>query len=121
MAVAVSPDGNSIAARQADGKLLLCPTSGGEPRPVPGPPEARRVTSWSADGRALFITEVDGLVARAYRLELATGRRDIVKEVRPPDRAGLTLFWLFMAADGRSYAYQYFRDLSTLFLVDGLK
>ena len=119
--VALSPDGRWIAARGADKKLLLCPVTGGDPRPAPGPPETGRITAWSADGKALFVTEVEGVVARAYRRDLVTGRRDLVQEIRPPDPAGLSLFWLLMAADGRSYAYQYYRDLSALFLVEGLK
>jgi hypothetical protein len=60
-------------------------------------------------------------VARAYRRDLATGRRDLVTEIRPPDPVGLSVFAFEMTADGRSYAYQYYRDLSALFLVGGLK
>jgi eukaryotic-like serine/threonine-protein kinase len=119
--VALSPDGRWIAARGADKKLLLCPVTGGDPRPAPGPPETGRITAWSADGKALFVTEVEGVVARAYRRDLVTGRRDLVQEIRPPDPAGLSLFRLLMAPDGHSYAYWYYRDLSALFLVEGLK
>ncbi|HUL79970.1 MAG TPA: protein kinase, partial [Vicinamibacteria bacterium] len=119
--VAISPDGRFIASRGADNTLLLCGVAGGDPRIIPGGPEAGRITAWSADGGALIVTEVEGAVGRAYRRDLVTGRRELIKEVRPPDPTGLSLFWLLMAPDGRSYAYQYYRNLSSLFLVEGLR
>ena len=80
---------------------------------------SRRTAAWSPPG----IRKTGSSSARppVARRDLVTGRRDLVKEIRPPDPVGLTLFAFLMAADGRSYAYQYYRDLSALFLVEGLK
>ena len=40
----------------------------------------------------------------------------------PSDSAGLlAIFGVYFSADGRSYAYSYARNLSNLYLVDGVK
>ena len=62
------------------------------------------------------------LPARVYRLDLATGRRELWRELMPPNPAGV----LFIrpphfSTDGKSYAYSYRRTLSELFLAEGLK
>jgi hypothetical protein len=56
------------------------------------------------------------------RIDLATGRRTLWKELMPPDPVGV--IWIGavrIAADERSYAYQYSRSSSELFLVEGLQ
>ena len=122
---AVSPDGSVALARNAERQLLLYPIGGGPPRVAPGPPEtARRVKAWSADGRSLFVAEretSEGLTARIFRRDLATGRRELWKEVRPPDQTGLVYVAVVVSADGRAYAYSLARCLSSLYLVEGLK
>ena len=40
----------------------------------------------------------------------------------PSDSSGLlAIFGAYFSADGRSYAYSYERDLSNLYLVEGLR
>ena len=63
----------------------------------------------------------DGLAARIFRRDLATGRRELWKEVRPPDQTGLVYVRAVVSADGRAYAYSLARCLSSLYLVEGLK
>ncbi len=49
-------------------------------------------------------------------------RRQFVVEVGPADRKGLyKLSLATVSGDGRQYAYQYVKDLSTLFVVSGVK
>jgi hypothetical protein len=123
-AEAVSPDGAMTVARDTGKRLVLHPVEVGEARPAPGPPEPGRILVWSADGKALFIRETDevnGLAVRILRRDLRTGRRELWREVRPPDQAGLAGLGCVVSADGRAYACFQYRTLSSLFLVEGLK
>jgi hypothetical protein len=55
-------------------------------------------------------------------VERETGRRELWKELMPSDSAGLLkIFGCYFSADGRSYAYTYGRNLSDLYLVEGVK
>jgi hypothetical protein len=57
-----------------------------------------------------------------YRVDVATGRKDLWKEIGPSDPAGVTgLGHVLLTPDGASYAYNYARTLSDLYLVEGLK
>jgi hypothetical protein len=102
---AVSPDGAVAVARDGDRHLLLYSVDGGTPRRAAGPPETGDIMAWSADGTALFIREVDtarGPAVRLFRRELATGRRELWKELLPSDQTGLIDFQSTVSSDGRA-------------------
>jgi Tol biopolymer transport system component len=124
LAEAISPDGTLAVARDGERRLVLYPVEGGRPRPVPGPPEPGRILEWANDGRALFIEETHdarGLASHILRRDLGTGRRELWREERPGDQAGLSSVRCVISGDGRSYACSQTRMLSSLFLVEGLK
>jgi len=53
---------------------------------------------------------------------VASGRRELWKELAPVDRAGLnSIARVAVTPDGRTYAYSYLRILSFLQLVEGMK
>jgi hypothetical protein len=59
---------------------------------------------------------------RIERLDLATGRRDLLRTVGPADLTGVVqVFPLVMSADEKSYAYTSRRYRSLLFLVEGAR
>ena len=118
----VSPDGKFVSAAGADRRPWLYPVDGGQPIPVEGLAAGEALTQWSPDGRFLYAGDISSLPARIFRIERATGRRELWKELMPSDPAGvLAIFGAQASADGRSYAYTYARDLSDLFLVEGVK
>ncbi len=118
----ISPDGKWVAGGGPDGKVNLYPTEGGEALPVPGSLPGDRVAHWSSDGRLLYLYSYGGVPAKVYQIEVATGRRVLWKELRPADSAGITTVGpILVSADGKTYVYGYNRQLSQLFLVDGLK
>ena len=121
VASAISPDGRLVAARDPGGRVLLYPIEGGDPRPVHGPPEPGDVGPWSANGRELFVTEAQGLTFRVFRRDLATGRRQAWREIAPADPAGIITMSTLLSADGETYAYNFWRSLSNLYVVEGLK
>jgi serine/threonine protein kinase len=118
----VSPDATHVIAYGPDSKLALYPVDGGTPRPVPGAEPADAPIRFTADGRGVYLLRRNELPAKVYRVDLGTGARRLWKEVLPFDRAGVTAInTVLLTGDERSYAYSYVRQLSVLFLVEGLK
>ena len=76
---------------------------------------------FSADGRSLYVTQ-GSLPTGIYRIDLQSGHREPWKEIMPSDLTGLLFIQRpRLSADGKSYAYDYLRELTDLFLVEGLK
>jgi hypothetical protein len=99
------------------------PVKGGEPRPVPGVESREVPVGWSADQRFLYVfgypLELPGQI---HRIDLATGGRELWKEIKPGDPAAFAGFSnITFTPDLQSYAYSVDRDPSTLYLVEGLK
>lgn len=119
----ISPDGKFLAAdRSTDhGPPALYPVGGGEPLPLRGVEAGDFIINFSDDARSLYVAQT-ALPVRVYRVELATGRRELWREVSPANPTGLLqVLPPHITPDGRAYAYTYFRMLSDLYLVDGLK
>jgi len=56
------------------------------------------------------------------RLELASGKRQVWRTIKPEDTVGVTnISPICITPDGRMYAYSYYRVLSDLYVVDGWK
>jgi eukaryotic-like serine/threonine-protein kinase len=122
----LSPDGKLIAAFDRYGEFYLCPVEGGEPRAIEGNLETDRLLQWSADGRSLFLRGAGDLVLRIYKLDLASGHRELWKELTPPDPAALINLGhdpgqTRLTRDGNSYVYTCWTSPSDLFMVEGLK
>jgi serine/threonine protein kinase len=120
----VSPDGRWLITSGPEQKLSLFPVAGGEPRPIPGQDSKDEPVQWSADGSSIYVRQDGGdlNIMRVYRLDLATGGRELWKEYIPADpvRAAQVLP-LAMTPDGKWYAYTYARNFYDLYLVKGLK
>ena len=60
--------------------------------------------------------------ATAYRVDLASGRRELLHRFAPDDAAGvLNVGPLLISDDGKSYVYSYRRVLHDLYRVNGLE
>ena len=80
--------------------------------PSSGAPTADRSTS----------TEPDEAPARVFKIDIATGRRELWKTIAPADRSGLVAIDnIVMTPDARSYAYSYQRILTNLEVAEGLR
>jgi eukaryotic-like serine/threonine-protein kinase len=120
-ATRVSPDQKYVTG-VAGGKLTLFPIAGGEPKPIAGFEPGESVLRWSADGRHLFLSKVEEpSFAKISRLDVSTGREEIWKELRTPDPVGVNMRDVVMTPDGESFAYSFQRDITTLFLIGGLR
>ena len=117
----VSPD-QKFAVVTAGGKLLLQPLASGEPRTIGDAQPGDTVIRWSGDGRFLFFKRAEGdAAASIYRLEVATGKSELWRQLRPPDPAGVSMMSVSITPDGGSYGYSFQRDLTNLYLGEGLK
>ena len=124
-AMALSPDGDHFVYATKGGQLRIGALSGGEPTTVPGGSLMLEdhLSQWSADGRFLYIWRTREIPMVIDRLELATGRRELWKKIAPQDSSGVReVSNVVMAPDGESYAYQYYRVVtSDLYVVEGAK
>ena len=118
---AVSPDGKSFLAVEADGKSSIRSVETGELQPIPGLEPAEIAFGWTGDGKSIYAYK-PAMPVRVFEIELASGRRRLWKELDPPDPAGINFIRTpHISADGKAYAYNYNRILSDLYLVDGLR
>jgi hypothetical protein len=80
------------------------------------------VIRWSADGRSLFLRKsIDPSSLRISRLDIATGRKELWKELKTLDPVGVQIGQVVLTPNGNSYAYSFQRDISTLYLAREVK
>ena len=78
--------------------------------------------NWSQDGRSIYLYRTGEVPAKVYRLELATGKKTVWKQIVPLDPTGVsTIGPILMTPDGKTYVYGFHRTLGDLYLVEGLK
>ena len=122
----LSPDGKFFTSQGSTQRnaltLQLYSTEGGVPRDVPGFEPTDVVIRWADDGHSLYVFKRNELPARVFRLDVETGKRTPWMELMPSDPAGVTRIpVIVMTPDGRTYAYDFDRDLSDLYRIRGLK
>ncbi|MEO8430017.1 MAG: protein kinase [Acidobacteriota bacterium] len=117
----VSPDGRRILVLGSAG-LEVYPSEGGRGTPVPGSKPDDIPIRWGADGKSVLTGRDWEVPIRIERLDLASGRRDLVRTVGPADLTGVVqVFALIMSPDEKSYAYTSRRYRSSLFIVNGAR
>jgi serine/threonine protein kinase len=119
--ILVSPDGK-LLARDSQGKRWLYPLAGGDPQPFNltlDPSDF--LVDWEKDGNSVLILRGQN-PAKVYRAYLGSSKLEELKALSPSDPAGVvTVGGVRFSADRKSYVYDYFRILSDLYVVDGLK
>jgi eukaryotic-like serine/threonine-protein kinase len=117
----VSPDGRFVMAWGEEMAAALYPAEGGDSRPVPVLTLEDRILRFSPDGKAVYVWH-RGLPALVEKVDLATGRRERLREVGSGGLPGMV--WvgeISLADDLRSYVYTRTSYRSTLFLVEGAR
>ena len=119
---AISPDGQMVVGIGPDQKGYLFPSGGGDPRIVNGMEPGDIPVNWSQDARSIYLYRSGEVPAKVYRLELATGKKTVWKQIAPLDPTGVsTIGPILMTPDGKTYVYGFHRTLGDLYLVEGLK
>ena len=126
MAMQVSPDGKTLAAKGMDGHAYLCGADGGDREPLKGVLPEEDLVQWSEDGRSLFVRGPEKGALALFRVDTKTGNREAWKRLAPPDRASFLEFGsgprsIQLTPDGRSYAYSFHTKLTRLCLIEGFK
>jgi len=122
----VSPDGNSVIGRGPGPAAFLYPVSGGASRAVPGVKPDDQLIRWDAEGKKVFLARAERPAGLSiYRFDPTSGQRELWKKVAPADLTGLDnsseADSVLLTPDGKVYSYSFMRDLSYLFVVEGLK
>ncbi|HYC93991.1 MAG TPA: protein kinase [Thermoanaerobaculia bacterium] len=119
---AVSPDARFVAGMNAGETIVLYPLDGTAALPVPGVEKGEIPIQWSADGASLFVYRPTALPARVHRVTLATGQRELWRELTAADPAGVyKIAPVTITPDGNAYAYTAMRVLSELYLTEGVR
>lgn len=119
---AISPDGQNVVGVGGDQKGYLYPIAGGEPKLVNGMDTGDIPVNFSSDGHSIFLYRTGEIPAKVYRLELASGKKSVWKEIAPLDPTGIrTIGPVLMTPDGKTYVYGFHRTVGDLYLVEGLR
>jgi Tol biopolymer transport system component len=118
----LSPDGRHVVSQGPDLRFYLYPVQGGEPTAIPGLVKGDVPGGWTPDGRSLFVRRRGDIPQRVMKLEVATGRKELWKELMPPDPAGIwTISPVYVTPDEKYYVYGFARSLADLYVMDGLR
>jgi hypothetical protein len=109
-----SRESTSLSARSAGSRTArACSTAGGR---------TRRLLAWTPDRTGVVVAKRGEVPAPVDRVDPISGKRTRLKDLGPPDRTGVmqteSVYWL---PDGRGYAYAFYRDLSQVFVVRGVR
>ena len=117
-----SPDGKYVVGANADNQLSLFPLDGGPARPIPNVDPAYLLAQWSADSKALFVFRQGEVPLKIERLDVATGKAKLVRQLFPMDLGCVVSIGpLIMHVTASEFAYSYYQTLSVLYVISGLK
>jgi serine/threonine protein kinase len=118
---AISPDGKLVIGSNLDRQARIHVVDTGETRPAPGVALGELPIGWSDDPRYYYVFSRNRLPAQIYRIELASGQRELWKEIMPDDPTGINAVSVIrISPNGKWYAYSVESQLTDLYLVDGL-
>ncbi len=116
-------DGKSIVAPKDETTWTLYPLDGGQAKDIKAFFPLRGAGGGIVkSGPYIFHALRNEVPRKIYRFATATGEKQLWKELAPADRAGVySVGQLQVTPDSRWYVYSYVRDLSDLYMVEGLK
>jgi Tol biopolymer transport system component len=126
IALRVSPDGKKFVALDPFGsyhvQTIDAPGSESE---VKGLEPKEEPIQWSVDGRALYVRGPGDFATKLYRVEIATGRRRLWKEIVPSNPIGLLGIevkpgGVMITPDGRVCVFTYWTTSQELLLMNWL-
>jgi eukaryotic-like serine/threonine-protein kinase len=116
----VSPDGKFLLQAPGVGAVLqgrsaIVDLTNGQVRDLQLA-DGDQPVAWEQDGRHVFIGQEHDAGATIYRFDLSTSKREIWKDIRPADPAGLlSVGRFYVTPSGNAYAYGATRYLSALY------
>ena len=116
----ISPDGKfvletSAVANEREQNVIV-ELATGKVRPAPLL-QGDQPADWDQDGSHVFVVRKGDAEATIYRVDVASGKREVWKQIRPADPAGiLSLRGFFVTPSGNAYTYSAGRALSSLYV-----
>jgi hypothetical protein len=126
----LSPDGKWIAFEyqgqpgplEGEHGAAYARSDGTDAAPLHGLRRGEAISGWYQDSSSIVVFDRNVIPAPVDALELRTGRRTPLLKLQPPDPVGISgVQGVKMALDGSAYAYSVVRQLSELYLIEGLK
>ncbi|HEY7855783.1 MAG TPA: hypothetical protein VIC32_05020, partial [Terriglobales bacterium] len=131
VAVLYTPDGKALVERKSGVPgYFIAPLAGGPPQAIAGLQAHELPLRFSADGKSLFVNRAPApatqdmvdLTAQLWRIALGSGQRTLLGSATPDGVAGsIAARIVSVSADGTTFAYIYTQNLSTLYVVTGLR
>jgi dipeptidyl aminopeptidase/acylaminoacyl peptidase len=121
----LSPDAKTYAKYNIGG-YSICPIGeDAKCHPIEGVLDDDILLRWSRDGRSIFVRGAGDFSLNIFRVDLASGKRQLWKQLTPPDPAGLIGIGsdpgqVLVSPEGTSFVYTYWNALSNLFVASGL-
>jgi eukaryotic-like serine/threonine-protein kinase len=116
----ISPNGrfaledSNAGSESAQNVILELSTGNSRVAPLQQGDEA---VEWDQDGKHAFVVQEGSQEAIIFRVDLDSGRRQVWKQIRPADPAGiLSLSHFFITPSGNAYTYNVARALSALYV-----
>jgi eukaryotic-like serine/threonine-protein kinase len=119
-----SPDGTRAVVWRADNAPVVYALDQGAAQTIPSVGDDDVPLRWSLDGQSIFFYQPGRVPGQVDRVELASGLRSTVRRFEAPrDAIGVLSLDPVVIGDDQaaSYAYTYTRQLSTLFVVKGVR
>ena len=89
---------------------------------IPGIGPQDGIEKWTKDGQALLVTTSTPWEAQIYRVEVPTGKRNLLQKVELSEKAGsIYNVRAQYAEDSKTYVYNTRRVLGSLYVVEGLE
>jgi serine/threonine protein kinase/Tol biopolymer transport system component len=116
----VSPDGKFVLETSAPAnepaQNVIVELATGKVRNAPLL-QSDQPVQWDQDGAHAFVVQKKDAEATIFRVDLNSGNREVWKQIRPSDPAGiLTLRSFFVTPSGSAYGYSVARALSSLYV-----
>ena len=112
----ISPDGGRVAAGNLQRGTQICSESSKDCTAVAGLVPNDLPLAWTSDNGVLVWNRT--LPARIDRIDLGTGKRELVQEITAPDPVGLLYAFATFSSNGRYHLMRYRRMTSKLYVTD---
>lgn len=101
----VTPDGRWVLETLPEGHRFVSLDGKQAPRPVPGLASSDDFVHFTRDGRFLIARARGRQPVRLFRIGLASGRRELLREVGPGEGVGGRVSNIEISDDGAAYVY----------------
>jgi eukaryotic-like serine/threonine-protein kinase len=120
--ISVAKDGMRIVGIKASGEAVIFDTSTQKLQAIPGIGPGESVQGWTDDGQAVLLTASTPWEAQIYRVEVGSGKRNLLQKFELEDKAGSSLNIRALYKErSKTYVYNVRRILSNLYVVEGLE